>query len=168
MNTEEFKRLLEKLKQGDKRALEQLYTEYFGKIYTYALCKARNRDLAYDAAMNVIMKLIYYPGDIDAIRNPVGLMMTMTKNVINDDFRHSSFCTPVDQTDLYRGTGPFESLWLEDILQVLTEEERNLFLEHTIWERPLRDIAKQQNKPYITIRRMYHRVKEKIKSVYRE
>ena len=94
--------------------------------------------------------------------------MTMTKNVINDDFRHRSFCTPVDQTDLYRGTGPFESLWLEDILQVLTEEERNLFLEHTIWERPLRDIAKQQNKPYITIRRMYHRVKEKIKSVYRE
>ncbi len=45
-------------------------------------------------------------------------------------------------------------------------EERGVFIDHAIWEKPLKEIAAQRSIPYITLRQMYGGIKKKIGAIY--
>ena len=166
MNTKEFRSLIEQLQKNDVSALERLYTEYFGKIYAHALYHTKDRDVAYDTAMDVMLRLYNYAGRPEEIKNHVGLLITMTDNAVKDHFRrgarYESAALPESQTL----SEPEDMLWLIDILAALTEEERGVFIGHAVWEKPLKEIAAQKGVPYIAVRRAYATIKKKIKAIY--
>ena len=166
MNTQEFRSLIEQLQKNDISALERLYTEYFGKIYVHALYQVKDRDVAYDTAMNVMMRLYCYAGNAEEIKNHVGLLTAMTDNAVKDHYRRGAFCKSVAMPESQTLSEPEDMLWLSDILAALTEEERGVFIDHAIWEKPLKEIAAQRSIPYITLRRMYGGIKKKIGAIY--
>ena len=57
-------------------------------------------------------------------------------------------------------------LWIADILQLLNEQEKNLFFDHLVWGKRLKDIAEERGLAYITIKRSYQNIKRKIKKLY--
>ena len=57
MTNDEFINNLTLLKARRMSALQNIYQEYFEKIFQTALVIVRNRDDAYDIAMDVIMRL---------------------------------------------------------------------------------------------------------------
>ena len=166
MKLEEFQRIIKKLQQGDKAAVEQLYCEYFDKIYSLAISEVRNESDPYDIAMTVIMKLIDYQGDADKIQNHVGFMVTMTKNATKDLFRSKEYNTLHNSDWSFTKSVKGDSLWFFDILNVLTKNEIELFFDHIIWEKSLKEIAKGNNESYISVRRKYKEIKTKIMKLY--
>ena len=47
------------------------------------------------------------------------------------------------------------SLWLQDILKLLSDEEELIFIEHCIWGKSLKVICKEKGFSYRTIVRIY-------------
>lgn len=80
MTNEKFCRLLEKLMDNDMSALKAVYEEYFQMMRYTALGITKDDGDAYDVATNVILKLRNYPSDPRAVRNHVGLLISMTKH----------------------------------------------------------------------------------------
>lgn len=87
MSIIEFRRLIKKLQQHNISALQDIYDNFFSKIYYFALSKVKSEQDAYDIAMGVIVKLTEYKGDVQEIKNHIGLMITMTQNMVNDYYR---------------------------------------------------------------------------------
>ena len=167
MEREEFTKVLARLQEKDIKALEKLYNEYFDRIYSIALYEVKNRDDAYDLAMNVMMELCDYRGDPKQIKNPTGFVVATTYHTIKDFFRRRKWRFDTDIQTIEKGTEANDSLWINDIMQQLTEEERDIFIDHVIWGKALKDVAEEKSIPYISIKRRYAKIKEKIRQLYK-
>ena len=167
MTNEKFCRLLEKLMDNDMSALKAVYEEYFQMMRYTALGITKDDGDAYDVATNVILKLRDYPSDPRAVRNHVGLLISMTKHEALNLVRRRGFVCPFDDyaEEASAGDGGGE-LWMQDILEALTREEREVFTAHVVWGRPLREISRESGIPYRTVVRIYAAVKAKIKQLY--
>ena len=167
MEREEFINILARLQEKDIKALEKLYNEYFDRIYSIALYEVKNRDDAYDLAMNVIMELCDYRGLPKQIENPIGLVVIITYHTIKDFFRRRKWRADIDVQTVEKSTDVNDSLWINDIMQLLTKEEQYIFEDHIIWGKSLKYIDEEKNVPYISLKRKYSRIKEKIRQLYK-
>lgn len=166
MTNKEFCLCIEQLQNNDMSALSALYEEYFQKIKIYALSFTKDTQSAYDIAMNVMVKMVDFDGDPNQIKNHVAYLMAIAKNESLNFIKHNLRNTQIN-FEIYNGTQSDENtLWLNDILDTLNEEEREVFVSHCIWGINLRDIAKQKQKSYPTIIRIYTSIKNKIKDIY--
>lgn len=168
MKLKEFRDCVEKLQRHDLSALERIYREYFNKIYVSAFGKVRNEQDAYDIAMDVIVRLTRYTGDANEIRNHVGLLIAMTNNAVKDFYRRQRFVFALEDGERLQSVGTGDMLWINDIMQCLTEEEQSIFIGHVLWGRSLKEIAEENGKSYISVRRTYKEIKKKIKEIYKE
>ena len=166
MEKEKFQKIISRLQAKDSKALQELYEEFFEKIYASARYEIRNRDDAYDIAMEVILKLCDFHGDAELIRKPAAYIMAVTQYTIKDFFRRKKWTAETDIFTLKQGTELRDELWINDILGLLTEDEKDIFLKHAIWGEKLKDIASDSGKAYITIKRQYSSIKEKLKRFY--
>lgn len=167
MEREEFTKVLARLQEKDIKALEKLYNEYFDRVYSIALYEVKNRDDAYDLAMNVMMELYDYRGDPKQIKYPTGFVVATTYHTIKDFFRRRKRRADTDVQTVEKNIEVDDSLWINDIMQQLTEKERHIFVDHVIWGKSLKDIAKEKNVPYISLKRSYAKIKEKIRQLYK-
>ena len=166
MTNKEFCLCIEQLQNNDMSALSALYEEYFQKIKFYALSFTKDTQSAYDIAMNVMVKMVDFDGDPNQIKNHVAYLMAIAKNESLNFIKHNLRNTQIN-FEIYNGTQSDENtLWLNDILDTLNEEEREVFVSHCIWGINLRDIAKQKQKSYPTIIRIYTSIKNKIKDIH--
>ncbi len=166
MTNKEFARIIERLKDKDIGALKILYEQFFHRIYYTALGVVTSEHDAYDIAMEVIMKLIDYPSDPYQIKNHIGLLITMTKNQTKDFLRHHNGNIKIEDIEEIAVTDIKDNTWLHDILNGLSEDERDLFIAHCIWNKKLKVIASESGKSYITVKRAYAEIKRKIKQLY--
>lgn len=168
MKTREFIDVLVKLVNKEMGALKIIYENFFQKIYKTAFSVLKNSDNAYDIAMNVIMKLTEYPSNPYLIDNHIGLLISMTKNESIDFLRRESCHINCEfMNDYAVSSTETDNLWLEDILNVLTESETEIFLEHCVWGKKLKDIANEREIPYITVKRRYAGIKNKVNELYK-
>ncbi|MGN0813831.1 MAG: RNA polymerase sigma factor [Candidatus Coproplasma sp.] len=167
MTNKEFARIIDKLQRKDIGALKILYEQFFQRIYMTAIGIINDKDDAYDIAMNVIEKLINYPSDPYAIKNHIGLLITMTRNEAYDFKRKQSHRINYVSFDETVISSSSDNLWIEDIINELDDTEERIFIEHCIWGKKLKEIAKESDMPYITVKRIYADIKSKIKKIYR-
>lgn len=168
MTNKEFAQVIVRLQAKDIEALKIIYEQFFQRIYQTAFSIIKDEHNAYDIAMSVIMNLIDYPSDPHLIQNHLGFLITMTKNMTIDFMRKESFhINSGFVSEVAISDSESDNLWIEDILKVLTEDEKDIFIKHCIWDVKLKDIAKESNIPYITIKRTYLLIKDKIKRIYR-
>lgn len=167
MKEDELRQLLVRIQNDDDNAaLERVYKEYFSRIYTYVFCRIRRREDAYDIAMDVFLKVCDYSNPYDRVQNPIGLIVAIAQNTVKDYYRRKKFCAEVDIQAIPLETEFRDRLWIADILQILTEQEKNLFFDHLVWGKRLKDIAEERGLAYITIKRSYQNIKRKIKRLY--
>lgn len=166
MTNAEFIKNLKKSIDGNTKAMEIIYEEYFHKIFATALSIVKNYDDAYDIAMNVFVKLLNY-SSVDNIDNHIGFLVVMTKNECLDLLRKKKRNVHSDLLDINEQTMyDTNLLWYYDILTVLTKEEEKIFVEHVIWGKKLKEISIEINIAYITVKRKYKIIKSKIKKIY--
>ena len=169
MTIDKFCNLLDRLIHNDISALKAIYEEYFSKVQYTSLNIVNNESDAYDIAVNVFMKLINYPSDPYAIHNHIGLLINMTRHEALNYLRRREYCVSFDdKSEMATARIDGNSLWLQDILNLLSEEERLIFTEHCIWGKRLKIICKERGISYRTIVRIYAGIKDKIKQLYSE
>lgn len=150
----------------DGAALERIYSAYFKKLFATALFVLKNRDDAYDAATDVILKLCEYSGDPAAIKNHKAFLAAMARNRALDILRKKSRSVELIEETAQTSATFSDCLWLDDICAVLTEEERDIFVRRVLWDRTLKSIAAECGMPYIRVKRLYASVKAKVKKLY--
>lgn len=165
MSLQEFQEAIQCIQKGDMAGLGTIYQEYFEHIYTIALKSVKDRQDAYDLAMEVIIKLCKYRGNAEEIKNHIGFIVTVTRNAIKDYFRHKAFIVANGEqiTNNTEATAKGDDLWLLDIICALSEEEKEVLIQHVCMGISLRDIACKTNRAYISVRRIYASTKEKIR-----
>ena len=95
-------------------------------------------------------------------------MITMVKNQAKDYIAKRSREINVAQMWKPNDAELPDMLWLEDIFRTLTEEEREIFLWHYIWDLPLRKVAAQLNITYGIARARKSKILQKLKDIYEE
>lgn len=169
MTNDKFCNLLDRIIHNDISALKAIYEEYFSKVQYTALNIVNNESDAYDIAENVFMKLIDYPSNPYAIHNHIGLLISMTRHeALNYLRRRAQSVAFDDKSEVATARVDGNSLWFQDILNLLSEEERLIFTEHCIWGKSLKVISKEKGISYRTIVRTYADIKGKIKQLYNE
>ncbi len=169
MKNEEFTSNLTKLQSGDIGSLEIIYNEYYKKIFYVAYDLCRCKDNAHDIAMDVILKLCNTNIDPQSIRNHKSFLIVMTKNYAKDYLKKRKNETPIDECATRELSKEFDDgLYIDDILNALSDAEKVVFIEHVIWDKKLKTIAQEQSMPYITIKRLYANIKKKIKIIYKK
>ena len=167
MTNDKFCDLLDSVIHKDISALKAIYEEYFSKIQYTAFTIVNNENDAYDVAMNVFVKLINYPSDPYAIHNHIGLLISMAKREALNYLRHRNRTVSYDdKVNSITVKVDTNSLWLQDILKLLSDEEELIFIEHCIWGKSLKVICKEKGFSYRTIVRIYAGIIDKIKKMY--
>ncbi|HIS35153.1 TPA: RNA polymerase sigma factor [Candidatus Scatousia excrementigallinarum] len=166
MTRAEFIYIMTRSQNGDKKALGQIYEEYFGKLCVTAFNIVKNTDAAYDIASNVILKLIEFKHDVSEIHNHVGYLITMTRNEAKNFIVKQNREISVSEIWDTESKELPDMLWLEDIYAVLTNEERELFLLHNVWDMTLHKTANCLGITYGAVKARYAIIKKKIKAIY--
>ena len=134
------------------RAMEKLYDGCFSRIFYSVYIVVRNRQDAYDVAMQVFLKLCNYPSDIYSIRNPEGLVCTMAKNAAKDFLRSQK-----RSVSLLPGhecvQASDDGLFMADILDCLDEREQIIFEHRVICGETFSVVAKQIGVSVVTVKR---------------
>lgn len=168
MTREEFIAIIVKCQAGDRSAIGRIYEEYFGRMCVTAFGVIKNPDAAYDIASNVILKLLEFRQDFSCIGNPVGYLISMVHNEACDYIAKRRREVNVPEVYDYKINDMPDMLWLEDILTILTEKERELFVLCIAWDMTLKKAAKRLGITYSTAKMRYKNIKSKIKSIYKK
>lgn len=161
----EFLKNIAASQRGNRKAFQALYEEYFGRLSKTAFMMVRNADAAHDIATDVIIKLLDFKSDVFRIENHITYMVTMVKNRAKDYLVKRSYEVGVAEICNSDDTKFPNMLWLEDIFRTLTEEEREIFLWHYIWNLPLRKVAAQLNITYGLAKARKSKVLQKLKNI---
>ena len=149
-------------------ALEIIYNEYYQKIFYTAYEICHNKDVAYDIAMEILLKLSDFNIDPHSIKNHKAYVVTMTKNQTKDYLRKNQKTISLEEcVTAVMAEEKSDKFFIDDILKLLNDDERVVFIEHIVWDKTLKVIAKEQQKPYITIKRLFAEIKKKIKTSYK-
>ena len=128
MTKEEFIEIITKCQSGDKKAIGVIYNEYFGRMCITAFGIVNDSDVAYDIASNVILKLLELRHGISDIENPVGYMFRMVHNEAINYVKRKNREVSVSGIRVVNDDNMPDMLWMEDILAVLTDKERELLV----------------------------------------
>lgn len=167
MNGKEFDKIIRRLREdpNDDPTLETLYRACFAKLCSTAYSILHNSEDARDVATDVILKAIYLPDD-ERISNHIGYMITMTRNQSINLLQKRRREISLTGYEHLTGQEIGDDLWLTDINRLLTEEEWKLFVMRALWGLTLKDSGKQLGISYVTVKRRYARILEKIREDY--
>lgn len=167
MSNEEFINCIIAL-QRKEMALQPIYEAYYKKMCDTARGYVRNKADAEDIAMNVLLKLCNYNGDPHEIINHIGLLVRMVQNEsINYKNKLNRMSHKGAESLATRDRDRVRMLYY-DILDVLDDREKDIFIKHVIWGLSLKRVAKVDGVPYITVKRVYKRIKIKVLKLYWE
>ncbi|WP_430811747.1 MULTISPECIES: RNA polymerase sigma-70 factor [unclassified Carboxylicivirga] len=80
-------KLCEGLLNGERKSLEEVYSLYHQKIFSFAFSYLKNEDDAYDLVQEVFIKLWTSRATLDPATNLDALVFTVTKNAVLSLFR---------------------------------------------------------------------------------
>lgn len=181
----EWDNLAIRMKRGDEKAAELLYTRLYDKVFGFVMHRITNRATAEDLSQDIFVKLVEKVSLFDEIRG--GFLVwfwQLARNTVTDHLRkgHTTSFSDLESESEdgssfdHPDTGPT----LEDIasaretlrrvnttLATASDEERQLFELRFVADLPYRDIASLTGKSEGTLRVSTNRLKQKIKSAIR-
>ena len=162
MTVERFNSCLDNIRD-DTNALGSIYCEYYDRVYATAIYYVKNRDIAHDITSEVFLKLANYR-KTEPIRNPNAFLCAVAKNCALSMLKNERKYQPLEWDNSASTQDLNQNLYLNDIFSVLTDEEQQIVLHHVFWGYKLNELTDIVGHSYPTIKRMYKRIKEKIKA----
>lgn len=171
MTKDKFNELLYRIQRGDRSALEPIYNEYYSSMKATAFFVVHNESDAEDAASEALLKLIIYSEHKRAdeyIDNPGGFMHVTVKSCALDIIRKRKDDLNVDDVEVC-ATSDFsdQAVYRYDLIKALsglTEDERELAIRHFMFGENIKEINKDFDYHYDSIRRKLREIKRKINS----
>lgn len=163
--------LLKRIAEGDREALESLYTQTKGAIYGYALSVLKNGHDAEDVLHDCFLAIVKSAASYRSHGKPMAWIMTLTRNLCLQklrDYQKSDTLPPEDWNllpDTRQGITAEDKLVLEACMRQLSEEERQIVVLHAISGFKHKEIAKLMELPLATVLSKYSRALKKLKEI---
>lgn len=159
MHDEPLHTLLERLRRGDRAALESLYHQLSTPIYTIILRITEDIPLSEDILQEFFVKLCRQPPAVIP-RNPRAYLFQMAHNLTVDCLRRERPAASLDDcahTLSSSGMPSAERLDLERALSSLDGKDREIVLLHAAAGLKFREVAEVVALPLGTVLWRYHR-----------
>ena len=153
MNNEEIIRSLNAIRDGDKRAFEELYMDMQTPIYTIIYRITWDKTISEDILQEVFLKLYLSPPG-DSVRNPRAYIFQMARNQAVDNMRRQTQHISFDDIPEIQYHPPEDTLLRMDIdsaLKNLPTQECQIVTLHIIGELKFREISELMEIPISTV-----------------
>lgn len=166
METKEFNRCLDRIRNGDRQALEGIYTKFYAKMTFTALAKINNIQAAEDIASDFIKYILENAKSIPYIENPVSWIITCINNRTVSYIRKErmAYNMACDEA-VFTQNSPDNDLYFElaRSFKDLAAAEQELVLLHYIYGYKYKELSRMLGKPEGTIKRQIFVIKQKLK-----
>jgi RNA polymerase sigma-70 factor (ECF subfamily) len=168
------KKIVQKIKAGDKRAFSDLVALYHGRVADVAFKVVGDRDEAADIAQNVFVKISRNIWRYDENRSFHTWLYRITVNAAIDYLRkngkHDHDSIEFADTSRANSASPEASFQLQrlrhyiaEATNTLNEKQRLVFLYRYVDGCNISDVADMMNMPKATVRWYLHRARSKVK-----
>lgn len=168
MSELEFQRCLREISNGKKESLKTIYDYYGHAIYSYALSIIKCESLANDICQDVFIKIWNSASKYKNRNNHKSWMMTITKNTAIDYLRKYKREDIIDQFNIIDNEDMIEGVnqkfQIEEALNLLNDEEREVVILHTISDLTFKNIGEILNKPIGTVTWRYREAIKKLRN----
>lgn len=159
--------LLNRISLGDMAAFESLYRETSVGVYSFALSILKNKEDAEDITHDVYLSIYKSAKLYKRNDNPLSWIMTITKNFCykkkNKDKRTCEI-TEVSQVDYSDLISSDNKILLNECLNNLTDEERQIVVLHIVAGFSHKEISAILSIPASTVRSKYARALKKLRT----
>lgn len=167
MSELEFQECLKKINSGDKNSLKKIYYGYGYAVYAYALSIVKDTHMAEDICQDVFIKIWKNANKFKKRYNPQSWIMTITKNTSIDYLRKHKKEETIERFEIDvekdMATEVNQKLQINEALNTLQEEEKEIIILHLISDLTFRAISELLNKPLGTITWRYKEGIKKLK-----
>lgn len=166
--------LIARMSRGEISAMGDLYDLIGTDVYAYALSKSVNKDDSEDVTHDTFIQIWKSAKQYTPMGKPLAWIFTIEINIIRKQRKKFKASIPFDESiegDIDGGDfteNVILSDFLNQMLNCLQEEEREIVVLHTVSEMKHREIAKLLNKPLSTVLSKYNRAIKKIQNLLKE
>ena len=170
----ETERLIARMSRGEIAAMGELYELIGTDVYAFALSKTANKEWAEDVTHDTFVQIWKSAKHYIPMGKPLAWIFTVEINLIRKQKNKTKSAVPFDEafeseTD---GTDFSEDVIIGDFLQqmmnYLNEEEREVIALHIVSGLKHREIAKLLKKPLSTVLSKYNRAIKKLQNLVKE
>ena len=165
---------ISEIAQGDREALAELYGKTHAAVYGFALSILKNAQDAEDVLQDCFLQIWHGASGYRSQGKPMAWIFTITRRLALMKLRERDktvSMTPedwqvqfADQPDLTRE----DRMTLEALLTVLSDEERQIVVLHSLTGLKHREIAGLLELPLPTVLSKYNRALKKLRAALKE
>ncbi len=162
--------LFSRIRQGDERAFEELYYITYKPLYAFILSMTLNREDSEDILQETYIKIRGACHLYQSQGNPMAWIMKIAKNEYLMKLRKEKKYEMIDIQDcnnlLFLNQIPEmeNQLFLEQLFQSVSPEDRDIIIMHVNMGMKHREIAEIKGLPVGTVLSRYHRAMKLLKS----
>lgn len=163
----QFNSLLFKIANGDEKALEELYNQFSGFIYSTAIRKTSSKAMIEEIVDDVVVKIWNAAPYQKYIDNPYGWIYAITLNSAKD---HIKACKTYEEIfDVVAAEDDGIHMVEEEdsfcsMIACLDDDEERIVKLHLAEDYTFKEIARMEKKAVSTISSTYYRAIDKIRS----
>ena len=157
-------RLIVAVAGGDSDALAQLYYETSTGVYAYALSILKNGQDAEDVLQECFLRIQSSASTYRSAGKPMAWMLTITKHLCMEIIRRKKNTAELTYDLNIPESDPDDRLVVEACLKILTDEERQIVVLHTVSGIRHREVAELMGYPVSTVLSKYRRALKKMKN----
>lgn len=165
---------IEKIAESDKEALALLYEKTHAAVYGFALSILKNRQDAEDVLHDTYIKIWNAADSYMPAGKPLAWIFTITRNLARMRLREQTrtmTVSPEDWQSLFvdePAVNHEDRLVLAFLLGILSDEERQIVMLHTMTGMKHREIAEFLNLRLSTVLSKYNRALKKLRNALKE
>lgn len=166
--------LLQKLAQGDREALAQLYAQTKGAVYGFALSILKSGHAAEDVMQDTYVRVYNAAAGYRAQGKPLAWILTIARNLalakLREDKKEAplrEWAPPGEESGSFAGQSA-DRMALHAALTILSDEERQIVILHSLTGMKHREIAAIIGIPLPTTLSKYRRALFKLKKYLQE
>ncbi|MFH0852201.1 MAG: RNA polymerase sigma factor [bacterium] len=175
--SDKFNKLARELKNGDRRAGEQIFGSFSAPIFRFFLVKTSSRETAEDLTQEVFLKLIDKIDTFDEnLGSFSGWFWQIAKNTVKDYYRKKKSFPLSDMALQAKEKNDYaeqkndlrNEIKMTEILELikeLNEDEQEVFSLHYLSDLAYRDISRALGRSESSLRVLVHRINKKIRKL---
>ena len=169
----DIRALLCDMAEGDMNAFAELYNMLSLRIFNYARTIAKNKEVAEDITHDVFLQINRQAARISEISDPAAYIMVITRNhtynLIKRCNKLNISAVSLDSDDgfdISDNSSPYENILFEDAFSALPANQSETVYLHLICGYTLKDIAKMQDTPLVTVKWRYGRALSRLREYF--
>ncbi len=171
MDVQKIEKYLEQIVKNDITALENLYNETRSYVFRFAFSIMKNKEEAEDIMQDTYININKYASNYDAKTKPMSWILTITKNLCFNKLKkqkrnNNMDITELEETLVTNNDNAFDKVLVQNIIESLNDEERQIFVLHSIEDFKFKEIGKMLDMKLSTVLSKYHRALKKVRENY--